>query len=225
MSQNSKTPSSRNVIGKFKTNKKRESPPKRYKLLPGNGCHQAIAEVRAILVPPTEDKKNFSLILPDGLQLDATFKNSRLLWLAYNKPEIQGEHWFRGYPKMKDDRLVSLQIVAWDGNMPTSPTGEELWEFTGVWTLQKNLTVQRSILVEEVRRIAEETGFIKKFKYTFINSADWVKNKKLWVGYVYKISCRRVGNMLEIKKVIPYACPRIKPSPPQKSPGKGVRIK
>lgn len=202
--------------------KKKTSPEekKRYKILAGNGCHQAIAELRGILIPPTEGEKSFHLILPDGLQLEATFKNPRLLWLAYNKPELLGDHWFRGYPKMKDDKLVSLQIIAWDGTMPTNPRGEETWEFTGVWTLQKNITVQRSMMLEDVRKVAEETGFIKKFKYTFVNSFDWVKNKKLWAGYVYKVLCKRKGDVLEIKKVIPYACPRIKPVPKQ-TPAKG----
>lgn len=130
-----------------------------------------------MLIPPGEGEKSFHLILPDGTQLEATFKNSRILWLAHNKPELLGDHWFRGYPKMKDNKLVSLQIIAWDGTMPTNPKGEESWEFTGVWTLQKNITVQRSMMLEDVRKIAKETGFIKKFKYTFINSFDWVKNK------------------------------------------------
>ncbi|MTF39988.1 hypothetical protein [Cyanobacterium aponinum] len=194
----------------------KDKPPvekKRYKILAGNGCHQAIAEVRGMLIPPGEGEKSFHLILPDGTQLEATFKNSRILWLAHNKPELLGDHWFRGYPKMKDNKLVSLQIIAWDGTMPTNPRGEESWEFTGVWTLQKNITVQRSMMLEDVRKIAKETGFIKKFKYTFINSFDWVKNKKLWAGYVYKVLCKRKGDVLEIKKVIPYACPRIKPVP------------
>lgn len=198
---------------KEQNHKKKSSPEpkKRYKILAGNGCHQAIAELRGILVPPAEGEKSFRLILPDGVQLEATFKNPRLLWLAYNKSELLGDHWFRGYPKMKDDKLVSLQIVAWDGTMPTDPRGEETWEFTGVWTLQKNITVQRSMMLEDVRKVAKETGFIKKFKYTFANSFDWVKNKKLWAGYVYKVLCKRKGDVLEIKKVIPYACPRIKP--------------
>lgn len=206
---------------KEKDSKKKSEPPtekKRYKILAGNGCHQAIAEVLGILLPPPEGEKSFRLILPDGLQLEASFKNSRLLWLAYNKPELLGQHWFRGYPKMKDNKLVSLQIIAWDGAMPTHPRGDETWEFTGVWTLQKNITVQRSMMLDDVRKIAKETGFIKKFKYTFVNSFDWVKNKKLWAGYVYKVLCKRQGDVLEIKKVIPYACPRVKPVPKQAPP-------
>ncbi len=210
------TPSAKN-----KDSQNKFAPPaekKRYKILAGNGCHQAITEVLGILLPPSEGEKSFRLILPDGVQLEASFKNPRLLWLAHNKPELLGQHWFRGYPKMKDNKLVSLQIIAWDGTMPTNPRGEEVWEFTGVWTLQKNITVQRSMMLDDVRKIAKETGFIKKFKYTFANSFDWVKNKKLWAGYVYKVLCKRNGDVLEIKKVIPYACPRIKPVPKQAPP-------
>jgi hypothetical protein len=191
---------------------------KRYKILAGNGCHQAIAEIQGILVPPTESGESFSLVLPDGLQIEATFKTPRLHWIAQNKEYMLGRHWFRGYPKMKDNKLVSLQIIAWDGNMPSNSKGEEHWEFIGVWTAQKNITVQRSMMTKDIRKIAKETGFIKKFKYTFTNSYDWVKSKKLWVGYVYQLICKRNGDSLEIKKVYPYACPRIKPLP--KSPQK-----
>ncbi|BAQ63083.1 hypothetical protein GM3708_3489 [Geminocystis sp. NIES-3708] len=198
-----------------KTSKKSqpEIEKKRYKILAGNGCHQAIAEVQGILIPPSEPDQNFLLILPDGFQIEATFKTPRLHWIARNQETMLGSHWFRGYPKMKDNKLISLQIIAWDKGMPTNPRGFETWEFTGVWTAQKNITVQRSMMIEDVRQIAKETGFIKKFKYTFINSFDWVKNKKLWMGYVYKILCQRRGDTLEIKKVIPYACPRYKPDP------------
>ena len=186
---------------------------KRYKILAGNGCHQAIAEVQGILVPPADTESSFTLVLPDGLQIEATFKTPRLHWIAQNKDYMLGHHWFRGYPKMKDNKLVSLQIIAWDGNMPSNPKGEENWEFIGVWTAQKNITVQRSMMTKDIRKIAKETGFIKKFKYTFTNSYDWVKGRKLWVGYVYKLLCQRNGETLEIKRVIPYACPRIKPVP------------
>jgi hypothetical protein len=195
---------------------KKSEPPeekKRYKILAGNGCHQAIAEVQGILVPPSEPDQNFLLILPDGFQIEVTFKTPRLHWIAKNQDTMLGAHWFRGYPKMKDDKLISLQIIAWDKGMPTNPRGFETWEFTGVWTAQRNITVQRSMMMDDIRKIAKETGFIKKFKYTFINSFDWVKNKKLWMGYVYKILCQRRGDTLEIKKVIPYACPRYKPDP------------
>lgn len=195
-----------------KTKPKENPEKKRYKILAGNGCHQAIAEVQGILVPPTTEDGMFMMILPDGFQVEVTFKTPRIRWIAYNQDTILGAHWFRVYPKMKDDKLISLQIVAWDKGMPTNPHGNELWEFIGVWTAQKNLTVQRSMMTEDIRQIAKETGFIKKFKYTFINSADWAKNKKLWTGYVYKLICQRKGDVLEIKKVIPYACPRIKPA-------------
>lgn len=193
--------------------KKSFSERKRYKILAGNGCHQAIAEVHGILVPPTEEDGCHSLILPDGCVLEASFKDARLKWLAYNREGVLGAHWFRGYPKMKDDKLVAFQIVAWDLDMPTNQRGWETWEFTGVWTIQKNLTVQRSMGLQEVREQAKETGFIKKFKYTFNNTSDWLKSKKLWSGYVYKLICRREGDTLKIQKVIPYACPRIKPVP------------
>lgn len=194
--------------------KKPEVEKKRYKILAGNGCHQAIAEIQGILIPPHEENAPFLIILPDGFQLEATFKNPRLKWIAYNNPEaVIGAHWFRVYPKMKDDKLISVQIIAWDKGMPTNPREEETWEFIGVWTAQRNITVQRSMTMEEIRKIAKETGFIKKFKYTFINSFDFVKQKKLWMGYVYKLICRRKGDVLEIKRVIPYACPRFKPEP------------
>lgn len=198
-----------------KTSKKSEPEieKKRYKILAGNGCHQAIAEVQGILVPPSDPDQHFLLILPDGFQIEVTFKTPRLHWIARNQDTILGSHWFRGYPKMKDNKLISLQIIAWDKDMPTNPRGFETWEFTGVWTAQKNITVQRSMMMEDVRKLAKETGFIKKFKYTFTNSFEWVKNKKLWMGYVYKILCQRKGDTLEIKKVIPYACPRHKPDP------------
>lgn len=194
--------------------KKEQVEKKRYKILAGNGCHQAIAEIQGILVPPHNEEAPFLLILPDGFQLEVTFKNPRLKWIAYNNPEaVIGSHWFRVYPKMKDDKLISVQIIAWDKGMPSNPRGEETWEFIGVWTAQKNITVQRSMTMEDIRKIAKETGFIKKFKFTFINSFDFVKQKKLWMGYVYKLICRRKGDVLEIKKVIPYACPRVKPEP------------
>ena len=186
---------------------------KRYKILAGNGCHQAIAEVQGTLIPPKEEGQLFALILPDGLQIEATFKTPRLHWIAQNKDYILGHHWFRGYPKMKDNKLVSLQIIAWDGNMPSNSQEDEHWEFIGVWTAQKNITVQRSMMSKDIRKIAKETGFIKKFKYTFTNSYDWVKSRKLWIGYVYKVLCTRKGDTFEIKKVVPYACPRIKPVP------------
>jgi hypothetical protein len=186
---------------------------KRYKILAGNGCHQAIAEVQAMLIRPSAEGDKFKLIFPDGLELDAVFKNPRLKWLAFNQDKIIGLHWFRGYPKMRDGKLVCFQIIAWDGDMPTSPQGWERWEFTGLWTPQKNLTVQRSMAMKEIRSIAKETGFIKKFKFSFSNAQDWIASKKLWIGYVYKLLCRREGDILKIQKVIPYACPRIKPSP------------
>ncbi len=186
---------------------------KRYKILVGNGCHQAIAEVKGMLVRPSEKGDKFKLILPDGVELDATFKTPHLKWLAFNQDRIIGLHWFRGYPKMRENKLVCFQIIAWDGDMPTSPKGWERWEFTGLWTPQRNLTVQRSMGVKEIRSIAKETGFIKKFKFSFNNAQEWIASKRLWIGYVYKLLCRREGDMLKIQKVIPYACPRIKPSP------------
>lgn len=195
--------------GKYKTKEQVEK--KRYKILAGNGCHQAIAEVKAMLVRPSGEGEKFKLILPDGLELDASFKNPRLKWLAYNNDTVIGMHWFRGYPKMSEGKLVCFQIIAWDGDMPTSPQGWEKWEFIGLWTAQKNLTVQRSMSMEDIRSMAKETGFIKKFKYSFSNSRDWAKNRKLWIGYVYKLLCRREGDTLRIQKVIPFACPRRKP--------------
>ncbi|MGY6530224.1 MAG: hypothetical protein ACXITR_09870 [Cyanobacterium sp.] len=207
---------SHNTHSDNKTIPSPDSQKNRYKILAGNGCHQAIAEVYGILVPPTEENSYHSLILPDGCALDATFKDARLKWLAHNKEGVLGAHWFRGYPKMKDNKLVAFQIVAWDMDMPTNERGWETWEFTGVWTMQKNLTVQRSMGLKDIRQQAKETGFIKKFKYTFNNTYDWLKSKKLWSGYVYKIFCRREGDTLKIQKVIPYACPRKKPVPRHK---------
>lgn len=186
---------------------------KRYKILAGNGAHQAIAEVQGFLMRPSEEGGKFKLILPDGVELDATFKNPRLKWLACNNDTIIGLHWFRGYPKMNEGKLLCLQIIAWDGNMPTSPQGYEKWEFIGLWTPQKNLTIQRSMSIKEIRSTAKESGFIKKFKYSFLNSQDFVASKKLWIGYVYKLICRREGDELKIQKVIPFACPRVKPVP------------
>lgn len=196
---------------------------KRYKILAGNGAHQAIAEVNGILVPPTEPTGKFTLVLPDGLQLEVIFKSPRLRGFALTTNLMIGQHWFRGYPKMQNDKLVAFQIVAWDGNMPTNEKGWEVWEFIGVWTLQKNITIQRTLMDEEIKQIAKETGFIKKFKYTFTNAFEWMKSKKLWVGYVYKLICRREGATLSIQKVIPFACPRKKPLPPgsKPPPGKG----
>jgi hypothetical protein len=206
---------------KSKNQNKEETEKKRYKILAGNGCHQAIAEVQGMLMRPTDTGEKFKLILPDGFEIDATFKNPRLKWLAYNNDTVIGLHWFRGYPKMAEGKLVCFQIIAWNGDMPTSPQGLETWEFTGLWTPQKNLTVQRSMTMKEIRTIAKETGFIKKFKYSFTNSQEWVANKKLWIGYVYKLLCYREGDTLKIKKVIPFACPRIKPVPKGKGDSKG----
>ena len=75
--------------------------------------------------------------MPDGCVLEATFKDARLKWLAHNREGVLGAHWFRGYPKMKNNKLVGLQIIAWDMNMPTNERGWETWEFIGVWTVQK----------------------------------------------------------------------------------------
>ncbi|WP_141712638.1 hypothetical protein A5482_016155 (plasmid) [Cyanobacterium sp. IPPAS B-1200] len=197
---------------KDKKKKKDKKPPaKKYKILAGNGCHQAISEVQGILVPPIDDESSYQLILPDGLALEATFTRPYLESLVLKQPDILGVHWFRGYPKMQDNKLVAFQIVGWDGNMPTNEQGWERWEFIGLWALQKNLTVQRSIADRTVRKEARKTGFITEFKFTFSNTEDWVKQKKLWIGYVYKLLCRREGNTLKIQKVIPYACPRFKP--------------
>ncbi|WP_446684720.1 hypothetical protein [Cyanobacterium sp. HL-69] len=199
---------------KSKKKKKDKKPPaKKYKILAGNGCHQAISEVQGILVPPIDDESSYELILPDGLALEATFTRPYLESLVLKQPDILGVHWFRGYPKMQDNKLVAFQIVGWDGNMPTNEQGWERWEFIGLWALQKNLTVQRSIADRTVRKEARKTGFITEFKFTFSNTEDWVKQKKLWIGYVYKLLCRREGDTLKIQKVIPYACPRKKPIP------------
>ena len=185
---------------------------KRYKILAGNGCHRAIAEVQGMLVQSTEERGKFSLILPDGLQIQAFFKTPQLHWLACNNEAIQGLHWWRGYPKVSDNKLVCFQIIAWDGDMINNKY--EKWDFTGVWTAQRNITVQRTMSEKDIRKIAKETGFIKKFKYTFTNSYDF--KRSLWIGYVYKVLATRKGNSFEIRKVIPYACPRIKPKPPEK---------
>jgi hypothetical protein len=96
---------------KKKNKKDKKTPVKRYKILAGNGCHQAIAEVQGILVPPIDAESNHQLILPDGLAIEATFADSYLKWLAFNQPNISGAHWFRGYPKMKDDKLIAFQII------------------------------------------------------------------------------------------------------------------
>lgn len=178
---------------------------KRYKILVGNTAHKAVAEVKGVLV------KYNQLILPDGLILDVNYATPRLLWMARKTDYILGSHWFRGYPKMADDKLVGLTITSWDRNMPTNERGFESWEFIGLWTLQKTLTVQRSMAIKEIRKLAKETGFIKKYKFTFENTQDFLKSKKLWSGYVYKLLCRRNGDKIKIQKVIPYACPRNKP--------------
>lgn len=65
---------------------------------------------------------------------------------------------------------------------------------------------------KNVRKQAIKTGYIKKFKFTFTNSEDWRKRKKLWSGYVDKLIFRRERDTLKIQKVIPYACPPFKPS-------------
>ena len=188
---------------------------KKYKILAGNGCHQAISEVQGILVPPIDDESSYELILPDGLALEATFTRPYLESLVLKQPDILGVHWFRGYPKMQDNKLVGpFQIVGWDGNMPTNEQGWERWEFIGLWALQKNShssTFHRR--TERLEKKLEKTGFITEFKFTFSNTEDWVKQKKLWIGYVYKLLCRREGDTLKIQKVIPYACPRKKPIP------------
>ena len=203
------------ITTKNQKSKKKKPEKKRYKILAGNGCHQAICEVQGMLVPSPESEGKFQLILPDGLQIDAYFKTKRQYWLAVNKPGIvTGLHWFRCYPKFSEDKLAAVQIVTWDTDM--SDNQSEKWEFKGVWTAQRNLTVQRTMSDNEIRKIAKETGYIKKFKYTFTNSFDF--KRSLWIGYVYKILASREGEQLKIKKVIPYACPRIKPKPPEKKP-------
>ena len=162
-------------IEKKTKNKNKKPEKKRYKILAGNGCHQAICEVKGMLVPSPESEKKFQLILPDGLQIDAYFKTAYQYWLAVNKPEIvTGLHWFRGYPKFSENKLTALQIVTWDCNM--TENNSEQWEFIGVWTAQRNLTVQRTMADKEIRKIAKETGYIKKFKYTFTNSFDFKRS-------------------------------------------------
>ena len=201
---------------KKKKSKEKQPEKKRYKILAGNGCHQAICEVQAMLIPSPESDNKFQLILPDGLQVDAMFKDPNQYWLVNYKPEyVLGMHWFRCYPKLANDKLVGLQIVAWDDKNMTSNKNEQ-WEFIGVWTAQRNITVQRTMSDKEIRKEAKETGFIKKFKYTFTNSFDF--KRSLWIGYVYKIIASREGDKLTIRKVIPYACPRIKPKPPERKP-------
>ena len=196
--------------------KKEKKEKKRYKIAVGNGCHKAICDVQGMLVPNAQEEGNFVMILPDGLQVDARFKTKYLHVLAMKHPErIQGMHWFRCYPKLANDRLVCLQIIAWDGDIAENKNGKEYWEFIGAWTAQRNITVQRSMAIKEVRQIARETGFIKKFKYTFTNSFDF--KRSLWMGYVYKIIGQRDGDQLKIRKVVPFACPRFKPKPPEKN--------
>ena len=212
------TPEKKQAKSKKEKIAKQEKPPekKRYKILAGNGCHRAIAEVQGMLVQSTEESGKFSLILTDGLQIQAFFKTPQLHWLACNTEAIQGLHWWRGYPKVSDNKLVCFQIIAWDGAMTDNKY--EKWEFIGVWTAQRNITVQRTMSEKDIRKLAKETGFIKKFKYTFTNSYDF--KRSLWVGYVYKILASRKGDSFEIRKVIPYACPRIKPKPPERKPRK-----
>ena len=97
---------------KKKKSKEKPSEKKRYKILAGNGCHRAIAEVQGMLVQSTAESGKFSLILPDGLQIQAFFKTPQLHWLACNTEAIQGLHWWRGYPKVSDNKLVCFQIIA-----------------------------------------------------------------------------------------------------------------
>ena len=196
--------------------KKEKKEKKRYKIVVGNGCHKAICEVQGMLIPNPQEQGKFKMILPDGLQVDAKFKTKYLHCLAMKYPnKILGMHWFRCYPKLAENRLVCLQIVAWDGDMPSNKNGNEFWEFIGAWTAQKNITVQRSMAIKETRQIAKETGFIKKFKYSFINSLNF--KRSLWMGYVYRIIAQRDGDQLKIRKVVPFACPRFKPKPPEKN--------
>ena len=69
---------------KQKKSKEKKPEKKRYKILAGNGCHQAICEVKGMLVPSPESENKFQLILPDGLQIDAYFKTAYQYWLAVN---------------------------------------------------------------------------------------------------------------------------------------------
>ena len=196
-----------------KSKEKKEK--KKYKIAVGNGCHKAICDVEGMLIPNSEKEGRFLMILPDGLQVDARFKFQRMNYFAMKYPnKVLGMHWFRCYPKFKDDRLVALHIIKVDKDISKSNNSKEYWEFIGAWTAKNNITVQRSMALKEIRQIAKKKGFIKKFKYSFTNSFDF--KQSLWTGYVYQIIAQRDGVQLKIKKVVPYACPRIRPKPPEK---------
>lgn len=182
----------------------------RYKIIVGNGCHKAVCDVQGMLVPSPEQEGKFLMILPDGLQLNARLRSKRLHLFATKYPnKVLGMHWFRCYPKFMDHRLVGLQIIKVDRSISENRNGKEYWEFIGAWTAQNNITVQRSIALKQVRKIAKENGFIKRYRYTFTNSLDF--KQSLWVGYVYQIIAQRDGDQLKIRKVIPFASPRFKP--------------
>lgn len=180
----------------------------RYKLLTGNGTHTAVGEFIGVL-HGSSDK--YLITFTDGFTVEAKFfgyhNNSKY------KLKCMGKHYFRGYPCVKDSKLIAVTITSVDS--PSIITNlnkakrDELWFFRGLWTPQKNLSVQRSFTAEGVKKQAKETGFIKKYKFTFANSSEW--RTKLWFSYVYEVCCSRAQDSFMIRRVTPFCCPRRKP--------------
>lgn len=196
-----------------KTTKCTKTTKPRYKLLTGNGVHTAVGEFIGVLLPPQVDKPR-ELLLTNGTVIEAKFigKNNNKKFI--NK--CLGRHLFRGYPVVKENKLIAITITAVDPKeriFPKVGTDKkclELWLFRGLWTPQKTLNIQRSLANKDVKKIAKEKGFIKKYKYQFKNSREW--SSKLWDNYVYEIyAYRDKDNNFNIFRTSAFCCPIRKP--------------
>jgi len=176
-----------------------------YKLLAGNGCHQALGE----FIGSVHEDPIHGLVLKfaaDDITVPLRFN-------GYNnnekfKQKCLGNHYFRGYPTTKNGMIVSITITSVDpiNRLFTSTSPEwEYWHFRGLWTVQQNITVQRGIDKLNTLNVARQTGFIKKYKFKFVNYSAY--SSKLTPGYVYTIMAHRVGNFYYIDSVTPFCCP------------------
>ena len=180
-----------------------------YKLLAGNGTHQAIGEfmgtvhrdpVSNQLIITFTDEVSFPVKVT-GHNNNDTFKNKCI-----------GTHYFRGYPTCKNGIIVKITITSIDPKnrlFSYSLPRFEYWHFRGLWTVQETITVQRSIDNLNTLNTARETGFIKKYKFRFINYS--AHSSSLTPGYVYTIMAQRIGNFFYIETITPFCCPLSKP--------------
>lgn len=183
-----------------------------YKILVGNSSHLAIGEFKGVFVEQPGESKH-KMILLNGVQVTCSFRSR-----SAGKGAIaaaKGRHIFRGYPKV--DARGILQHIELTCVDPTEEIFnlqriDDRWMFIGLWTPQRNITVQRSMANAKTRAEVRKTKYLPKYKYPFVNSYDF--KRSLWMGYVYKVEAKLNDNgQFEICRVTPFACPRNKPLP------------